>query len=202
MPCGSLKGGGIAPAVVVEGEEVTAFIVGTAVHVLGGFDTVVIDVCGGVTDRDTAIASVADILLHVSCNSLDVGSGVGGWDVVDEFVAGEEQKSVVILLELVDCGEDVLEIDMVVGLGGFVTSDGVFGGVDVEGQVDAGGSKLVHAFIVVLAVIDGVHADGIDVEFLESSGLDQRWLKGQCRGDSLGNVPLTNGGISHGIGGI
>lgn len=62
---------------------------------------------------------------------------------------------------------------MVVRRAGFVSSDGIFGGVDIKSEVDASIGKLFHALGVVLAVIDGVHADGVDVEFLEPRCLDK-----------------------------
>lgn len=113
-------------------------------------------------------------MLHISRDSLDIGSSVTGRDVVDKLVSREKEEGVVVFLELVDGGEDVLEIDGVVGWSGFVSSDGVFGGVDVESEVNASIGQLFHAFGMILAIIDSVDADGIDFELLEPGCSDER----------------------------
>ncbi len=186
-----LVGRRVTPAVIIEGEEIASLIIGTTIEVVSSLDTVVIcipsmydlrheirlartDVCGRVTNRDRTIATVAHILLHVSGDSLDVRSGVTRRNIVDKFVSGEEKESVVVFLELVDGSEYVLEVDGVVRLARFVSSDGVFGGVDIQSEVDASIGQLFHAFGMVLAVIDGVDANGIDLQLLEPRCLDER----------------------------
>lgn len=131
------------------------------------------EVCSRVTDRNAAIATVANVLLHISCDGLDIGSGVTGRNIVDELVSGEEQERIIVFLEFIDSGKDVLEVDVIVGGGGFISTDRVFGCVDVKSEVDASIGKLFHAFGVVLAVVDGVHSDGVDVELLEPRGLNE-----------------------------
>ncbi len=131
------------------------------------------DICGGVTDRDLAIITVAKVLLDISRDSLDVGGGVASWDVVDQLVPGKEQEKVVVFLKLVNGGKNVLEVNGIVRLGGFVSADGVFGGIDIQGEVDASIGQLFHAHIVVLAIIDCVDADGIDAQFLEPRCRDE-----------------------------
>lgn len=57
---------------------------------------------------------------------------------------------------------------------GLVSSDGVFWGVDIESEVNASIGQLFHAFGMVLAVIDGIDADGINFELLEPGCFDER----------------------------
>lgn len=167
VPAGGGEGRGVAPGVVVEGEEVTALIIGTAVHVLGHLETVGVDISGRVTDGDLTELASAEVSTHVTGDGLDVRSGLGGGTVVDDLVTGEEGQGVVVLGELLHGGEDVLEVDIVVGHLGLGTVDGVLGGVDIENKVDAGLSEGSHALIVVLGVIDRVHTDGVQAQFLE-----------------------------------
>ena len=110
LPCGGLVGGGIAPRIVVEREEVAALVVGTAVHVVGGLDTVVIDISGGVANRDLAVFAVANVLLQVTSDGFDVWCRVGRLNAVDDFVSGEEKQSVTVGLEYIDRGEETLKI--------------------------------------------------------------------------------------------
>lgn len=161
------EGGGIAPRVVVEGEEVGAFVVGAAVEV----QSLLFDVFGyigrGVTDGNGTLRARLDVLLHVARDGLDVGRGIGVVLVVDDLVAREEEQEVVVAGEGVDGGEDGLEIDVVVrhveiGLGGAV--ERVFGCVCVEGEVDAGLVEHLHGLVVVLGIVDRVDANHVDAE--------------------------------------
>ena len=105
-------------------------------------------------------------------------------------------------MELVDGGKDVLQVDGIVRLGGLISPDGVFGGIDIEGEVDASIGKGFHARVVVLAVINGVDTDGIDAQLLEPRCSDQ-WMRcSDVPVDSLGNVTRADGSISQWIGGI
>ena len=132
------------------------------------------DICGRIADRNLAIAPLANVSLDISGHSLDEGSSVRGRDVIDKLVTRVEQEGVVVFLEYVNGRKDVLEIDRVVGLIGFVSTNGVFGCVDVQSKVDASGGQLVHALVVVLAVVDGVDTDGVDVQLLESVSRHQQ----------------------------
>ena len=62
---------------------------------------------------------------------------------------------------------------MVVRGGRLVSADGVFWSIDVKSEVDASTCKLVHALGMILAVIDGVHADSIDSKLLEPERIDE-----------------------------
>jgi len=183
IPAGDLERGGVTPGVVVEGEEVTALVVATAVHVLGHLQTVGIDIGSGVTDRDLAQLVAREERTDVTSDSLDVGSSLGGGAIVDHLVTGEEGQGVVVLGERLDGGEDVLKVDVVVRRLGLGTVEGVLGGVDIQDQVDTGLSQGVHALIMVLGVVDRVHTDGVETEVLE-----------------LLDVALAAIGISDGIG--
>lgn len=78
------------PGVVVESKEVSSLIISTAVHVVGGFETVVINICGGVSNWDGAVTTSTNILLHVTRYSLDIRSSCASIDAVDDLVSREE----------------------------------------------------------------------------------------------------------------
>ena len=113
-PGGGGKGRWITPGVIVESEEVSSLVVSAAIHVVSSFETVVINVCGRVSNRNRAVTTTANVLLHITRYSLDPWGSCTSVDVVDDFVSGEEQKSVIVLLELINGGKDVLQVDMVV----------------------------------------------------------------------------------------
>lgn len=96
----------VAPGVVVEGEEIGALVLGTAVEVEGLLLDDLGDVSGGVANGDLAGVAVRDVLLHVAGDGLNVGRSVGVVLGIDNFVAGEEEEKVVVVCELVDSGED------------------------------------------------------------------------------------------------
>lgn len=174
---------GAAPGVVVEGEEVGAGIIATAVEVLGGLHAVVGDIGGRVADGDVAKAAGGHVVLDVTGDSLDIGGSQGGVGlIVDDLVSGEEGEGVVVLGKLLDGGEDALEVDGVVRRVGVGAVDGVLGVVDIGNEVDASVGELLHALLVVLGVIDGVDTDGVHTEVLE-----------------LGNVTTADGGIGQGV---
>lgn len=130
-----------------------------------------------------AEAAGGHVVLHVTGDGLDVGGSQGGVaGIVDNLVTGEEGEGVVVLGELLDSGEDGLEVDGVVRLMGVGSVDGVERVVDVGNEVDASVGELGHALIVVLGVVDGVDTDGVDAKLLE-----------------LGNVTAADGGIGQGV---
>jgi hypothetical protein len=104
----------VAPRVVVEGEEVAALVVGTAVHVLGSLVAVLADIGSRVTNGNGAVASVVAVLLEITSNGLNVRSAVGSVDVVDDLVTGEEKKSVGVVGECIDSSEQTLQVNSVV----------------------------------------------------------------------------------------
>ena len=108
------EGRRVTPRVVVESIEVTALVVGTAVHVLGHLEAVALDIGGGVTNGNLAVATAANVLPQVTSDGLDVGRAVAGLVIVNDFVTGEEEKSVIVVGESVDGGEQALEVDLVV----------------------------------------------------------------------------------------
>ena len=109
------EGRGVAPGVVVEGEEVRALVVRAAVEEEGLLLDVLGDIGGGITDRDLTGRPVANVALHVTGNSLDVSGCAGVVALVDDLITGEEEEKVAVVVERVDCGEDRLEVDIVVG---------------------------------------------------------------------------------------
>ena len=130
---------------------------------MSSLKTVVINIGGRVSNRDRAVSTGTDVLLHIARYGLDPWSSHAGLDVVNIFISREEQKCVVVFLELIDCGKDILQVDMVVRLSWLVLSDRVFWGVDIQREVDTSILQRTHASIVVLAVVDGVDSDGVDV---------------------------------------
>lgn len=129
------------------------------------------DIGGSIADGNLAHALlVGNEGLDVAGDGLDVRSSlVSALFVVDDFVAGDEGKSVGVLGKFRDGGKDILDIVDVVGLvdvgGSSVQS--VLGVVDVEDQVNTGIGKSLHAFLVVLGVVDNVYTNGVDAEVLE-----------------------------------
>ena len=114
VPAGLGEGRRVTPRVVVESVEVTALVVGTAVHVLGHLEAVALDIGGGVTNGDLAVATAANVLPQVTGDGLDVGCAVAGLVIVNDLVTGEEEKGVVVVGEGVNGGEQALEVDLVV----------------------------------------------------------------------------------------
>ncbi len=114
MPSGGREGGGIAPGVVVESEKVASLVISAAVHVVGGLDTVFIDIGCGVANRYLAVFAIANVLLHITSDGLNVRSGLCCWDAVDDLIAGEEKQGVAVLGEFINGGKDTLEILLVV----------------------------------------------------------------------------------------
>lgn len=159
--------GRVAPGVVVESEEVASLIVGAAVHVSGHLIAVGVNISSGVTNRDTAVAAVADILSDITSDSLDVRSTHRCLLVVDYFVGRVEKKKVLVVRKGIDSGEHTLQVDIIVRGVGVRAVDGVVRRVDVQCQVDARVSQSFHALIVVLGVVNGVYADGVDAQVRE-----------------------------------
>ena len=158
----------LAPRVVVKGEEVGALLVGAAVEVLGRLHAVLGHVGGRVADGDGAVLARLDVGPHVAVGGLDIRSRERALGlIVDDLVSGEEGKGVVVLGELVDGGEDALQVDGVVGGVGGLAVDGVQRVVDVEGDVDAGVRESLHALLVRLGVVGRVDTDNVDAEILE-----------------------------------
>lgn len=158
----------LAPRVVVEGKEVGPLLVGAAVEVLGRLHAVLGHVGGRVADGDGAVLARLDVGPHVAVGGLDVGRGERALGlIVDDLVAGEEGEGVVVLGELVDGGEDALQVDGVVrGVGGRAV-DGVQRVVDVKGNVDTGVREGLHALLVRLGVVGRVDTDNVDAKILE-----------------------------------
>lgn len=167
VPAGGLEVA-VAPGVVVEGEEIGAHVIGTAVHVHGSLHAVGRDIGSGVADGNLSQAAGVDVVLHVAGDSLDIRGGlVGALLVVDNLVPGEEGQGVVIFGEHLDSGENTLQVGSVVGRVGVLAVDGVFGVIDVEDEVDTSICESLHAYVVVGSVVDSVDTDRVDTERLE-----------------------------------
>lgn len=123
--------GRVTPRVVVESEEITALIIGTAVHVLGHFVSVAVHVGSRVTNWDGAVASAVTVLLEIASHSLDIRGTVGGVVIVDDLVTTEEEKSVGVVGEGIDSCEDTLQVDSIVRSAGVTTVERVQRSVDI-----------------------------------------------------------------------
>ena len=167
VPARDLKGRRIAPGVVVKGEEIAALVVCATVHVFGHLETVGVDVSGGVSDGDLTVSTASNVLSHVTGNGLDIWCSGGGGVIVDNLVAREESQRVGVVGKRVDGGEDVLEVDSIVGWRWSGTVEGVERSIDIENQVDARVCESSHACIVVGSVVYCVDTDGVDAELLE-----------------------------------
>ena len=115
----------VTPGVVVEPKEVSSLIVGATIHVVRKLEAIVIDISTGISNRDFTIIAGSNVLLHITGNSLDIRGTRAGVDTVDVFVSGEEKKSIVVLLELINRSEYILKVEMVVRWSWFISSDGV-----------------------------------------------------------------------------
>ena len=158
---------GVAPGVVVEGKEVGALIVSTAVEVESLELDVLGNISGRVSDRNDTVVPVGDVLLHVTSNSLDVRSSVGVVLRVDDLISREEEEQVVVVGKCVDGSKDGLQVHIIVRTveGVLVlTVERVVGRVGIERQVDTGVVEHLHTLIVVLRVVDGVDTDSVDTE--------------------------------------
>lgn len=161
---------GAAPRVIVEGEEIGADVIRAAVHVLGGLDTVFVDVSGGVAHRNLAKLASLDECLDITSDCLDVRGGVVLFFLANDLVAGEKGQRVVVLGKLAHGSKNVLQISGIVGKISPVRATsvkGVLGGVDIDDKVDASLVQCLHAVVVVGSVVHGVDANGVDAEVLE-----------------------------------
>ena len=57
---------------------------------------VLLDVCGGVSNRDGAVSLSTNVAFHVASDGLDVGGSVGVVSGVDDLVTREENEEVVL----------------------------------------------------------------------------------------------------------
>lgn len=126
--------------------------------------------------------TLLEVRSHISGDGLNIWCCVSSLIIIDDFVSGEVCQCVAVAGEGVHCGEDVLEVFGVVGEEGRGTVDGVFGGIDIQNQVDAGICQELHALVVVGSVVDSVDTDGVYSQFLES-----------------GNITRTRGNIRDGV---
>lgn len=182
LPAGLDKIRGVAPRVIVEGEEVGTGAVVTAVKVLELLDNVLGHIGRGVAGGDGAVAAGVDVVLDVTGDGADVRGGAGSLLVIDDLVTAEEEKGVGVVGEGVDSREDRLQVLLIVRLVGISTVERELGRVHVQGEVDARVGQEAHALIVVLRVVDGVHTDGVDAELLE-----------------VLDVPLETGDVDQGV---
>ena len=167
VPTRGSERGWVAPRVVVESVEVTSLIVGTAVHVLCHVITVALDISGGVANRDGTVASAANVLLHVTSDSLDVGSTIGVVVGIDDFISREEKKRVVVFGKRINRSEDRLQVCWVVRCRWLIAVDRVLWCVHIQGEVDASICQRAHACVVVRSVVYSVDTDSVDTQLLE-----------------------------------
>jgi len=82
--------GWITPGVIVEGKEIRALIIRSTVHVLSHLETVRIDISGRISNWDLTVSTTSKVLSHISCNSLNKGSGSSCSIIVDDLVTRKE----------------------------------------------------------------------------------------------------------------
>ena len=167
IPTSTLEGLGIAPGVIIEGVEVRADRVLTAVHVVGHFIAVRFDIGSAISDGNFAQLASVQVRLNITSDGLNERSAVGCGIIVDDLITGEEEQCVGIGSKLLNGGEDALEVDLVVRNLRRSTIDRVLWSVDIEGKVDTSISKGVHAGVVIGSVVHGVDTNGIDTQLLE-----------------------------------
>lgn len=189
VPARLLEVRGIAPGIVVESEEVAAgVVIITASEVNGLLVNVLLDISGGVSNRDGTVGLGTDVTLHVASDGLDVGGSVGVVPGVDNLVTREENEEVVssicqldfsknggcllltVACECVNSGEKVLQVFGVVRLVQSLQAlavERVVGSAGVKGEVDAGLVEHPHSFIVVTRVVDSVDTDEVDSKLFE-----------------------------------
>ena len=165
VEAGLLEAGVTAPRVDVVTPEVDALVLVLAVEVVGHVVTDVRVIAGGVTNTHGAVVLGLDVGLHVTDSGLDVGAGVRGLFAVGDLVTGEETDDVLVLGQLIHDGGVTL-VEVVVPLG-VLAVDGLAGRGQIRNDVDAGLGQEIHALLVVLLRVDGVHTDGVGTEFLK-----------------------------------
>ena len=166
-----------------KGEKVASLVISSAVHVVGELHAVLGDIRSRVSHRNLPVTTVADILAHITSDSLDVFGRQGAVDyIVDDLVAREEGKSVIVVGKSVDGGEDALEVLVVVRLVGVEAVERIEGSVGIDNDVDPGIGQHLHALVVLLGVVHHVDTDGVDAQLLK-----------------LGNVALAHLGVGQGI---
>lgn len=162
IPARDLERGGITPGVIIEGKEVAALIVRTAVHVLGHLETVRVDISGRISYRDLAVTTASNILSHIPSDSLHVRGRRSGVVAVDNLISGKESQCVGVVGEDIDGCEDVLEIDAVIGGCWCSTVERIEGCVDIENEVNASICQRRHTHVVVRRIVDRVHTHSVD----------------------------------------
>ena len=116
---------------------------------MGQLHAVLRYISGGVSDWNFSILAAGDVLAHVTGGGLDVWGSLGSVDlVIDHLVAREEGHGVIVLDELVDGGEDALEVLVIVRGRWIILVDRIERVVDIDNEVDAGISQSLHAHIV------------------------------------------------------
>lgn len=167
IPAGSGESRRITPRIIVESEEVTALIIGTAVHVLSHLHAVLGNISSRVSDRNLSVSSASNVLSHITSNSLDILCSSSGRSIVDDLVSGEEGEGVGVPCESINGSEDVLKVHRVVGRSWVGTVQGVVGAVDIKNKVDTSSCQCCHAGVVIGAVIDSVDTDSVNSQLLE-----------------------------------
>jgi hypothetical protein len=167
VPAGSLEVT-VAPRVVVESEEIRSLVVAATVHVHRRLHAVRGNVGSRVSDRDRTQSSRVHVVLHITSDSFDVGSGrIGSRLVVDDLVTRKEGQCVVILGKHLNGSKNALKVHGVVGRPRFRAVDGVARVVDIKDQIDASIGESAHALVMVLRIVDGIDTNGVDSKVLE-----------------------------------
>jgi hypothetical protein len=185
-------GGGAAPFVGVEREEVQVFgAVGRASEVVLQHGTQTGDISRGISDGDLTVALGVSVRFNVARRGLDVGSSLGAVQRGEDLIANEHTGNIVVAVEGVQhlfvCGE------LGVGPAGGILIDGIVEGLQVDKQIDPCVLKGRHASVVVTVGVHVVDADGVSAEFLHPRcvelallGIDEGIAIGELVGDTCG----------------
>ena len=87
VPAGCGKSGWVTPGVIIDSVEIAALIISTAIQVFSHKLLVCVDVCSAVANWNLAVASVTNVLLHISSDRLHVRSSIRVACIIDDFVS-------------------------------------------------------------------------------------------------------------------
>jgi hypothetical protein len=183
IPSRGGEGGRVTPGVIVNSIEISTLIRGSAVQIIGQQLLVLGNIRCRVSNRDRSISSGSNVLLYVTSDGFNVGSGVGVGSVVNDLISREEGENVGVVGKGINGCKHALEVDGVVRFGRVGTVEGVLGGIGVEDEVDTSSGESSHARVMVCGVVYGVDTDSVDSKFGEVSNIS---LARCCVGNRIG----------------
>ena len=173
------EGGVATPRVDVVTPEVNSILGVAAVEVVGHVLTDISIVVGSISHTNLAVLLALDVGLGITDSRLDESAGDCVVWLVGDLVTGKKAQCVVVFHQLInDAGVALIEL---YGPSWVVTVDGEPRLREIGYDIDSSICKRLHAVLVVLCGIDGIHTNSVGVEFLEvlnvtlaRSGVGQR----------------------------